>query len=294
MNGAARPVPGRWELPALRLWHAALAGGFLVAWLTADEDTYKMHVFAGYWVLTAVALRLALAAIGTAQGPLALVRPGRSRLMIWMGGIVTAMVGVAAVTGVIADGKTAFEDVHEAMSNTALWLIPAHAALVVWVFRGRRLREKLLGSARVSTAPMLLLAGLTLAVSAPLGLATPALAADPARDAILAGYAKAAKAADPGFSGFSAARGETIYRGRNTANPDFPSCATCHTDEPTRPGRHAKTGREIAPAAVSANPKRFTDAEKVEERFNRDCKTVLGRECSARDRGDFIAFLSSK
>jgi len=287
MSGdAPRAVPGRWELPAQRLWHAALAGGFLVAWLTADEDTYKMHVFAGYWVLIAVALRLGLATVGTPQGPLALTRPGRSRLMIWMGSVVMTMVGIAALTGVIADGKSAFEDVHEGLSNAALWLIPAHAALVAWVFQGKRLRNKVIGAARVSAVPVLLLAGLV--------LAAPAQAADPARDAILAGYAKAAKAADPGFAGFSAARGESIYRARNTANPDFPSCATCHTDDPTQPGRHAKTGREIAPAAVSANPKRFTDAEKVEERFNRDCKTVLGRECSARDRGDFIAFLSSK
>lgn len=286
MSGAARPAPGRWELPAQRVWHAALAGGFLVAWLSADEDTYKMHVFAGYWVLIAVALRLGLATIGTPQGPLALARPGRSRLMIWMGSIVMTMAGLAALSGVIADGKAAFEDVHDALSNTALWLIPAHAALVVWVFKGKRLRDKVIGAARVSAVPILLLAGLV--------LAAPAQAADPARDAILAGYAKAAKAADSGFAGFSAARGESIYRARNTVNPDFPSCATCHTDDPTRPGRHAKTGREIAPVAVSVNPKRFTDSEKVEERFNRDCKTVLGRECSARDRGDFIAFLSSK
>jgi len=286
---APREVPGRWELPALRLWHAALAGGFLVAWLTADEDTYKMHVFAGYWVLIAVALRLGLATIGARGGPLALVRPGRSRLMIWMGGVLMTMVGFAALSGVIADGVTSVEDLHEGLSNTALWLIPAHAALVAWVFQGKRLREKVLGTARASTAPvLLLLAGVGIAA------ALPAYAADPARDAILANYAKAAKAADPGFAGFSAARGEAIYRTHNSVNADFPACATCHTDDPTRPGRHAKTGREIAPVAVSVNPKRFTDAEKVEERFNRDCKTVLGRECTARDRGDFITFLASK
>jgi len=287
MSGeTSRAVPGRWELPALRLWHAALAGGFLVAWVTADEDTYKMHVFAGYWVLTTVAVRLALAALGTRSGPLALVRPGRSRLMIWMGSVLMTLVGLAALSGVIADGLPSVEDLHEGLSNSALWLIPAHAALVAWVFQGKRLRNKVMGAVRASAVPGLMLLGLV--------AAAPAQAADPARDAILADYAKAAKAAEPGFTGFSAARGEAIYRARNTANADFPSCATCHTDDPTQPGRHAKTGREIAPAAVSANPKRFTDAEKVEERFNRDCKTVLGRVCSPRDRGDFITFLSSK
>lgn len=46
------------SLPLLRLWHAALAGGFLVAYLTADEDTYALHLFAGYVVLAAIAVRL--------------------------------------------------------------------------------------------------------------------------------------------------------------------------------------------------------------------------------------------
>ncbi|MBF0392938.1 MAG: hypothetical protein HQL38_09675, partial [Alphaproteobacteria bacterium] len=45
----------------LRPWHAVLAGGFLVAWATGDEDYYSMHVFAGYVVLAAIAVRLAAA-----------------------------------------------------------------------------------------------------------------------------------------------------------------------------------------------------------------------------------------
>ena len=54
----------RWEFRLLRLWHAALAGGFLVAYVTADEDTYAMHVFSGYWVVGAIASRLLLALAG--------------------------------------------------------------------------------------------------------------------------------------------------------------------------------------------------------------------------------------
>ena len=103
-----------------------------------------------------------------------------------------------------------------------------------------------------------------------------------------------AKAADSAFAGFSPARGEALYRSRHTANPDAASCAACHTDDPTRPGRHVKTGRAIEPVAVSTNPKRFTDAEKVEERFARDCKSVLGRTCTALEKGDYIAFLASR
>ena len=40
----------------LKLWHAWLAGGYLVAYVTADEDTYAMHLFAGYAVLAAIAV----------------------------------------------------------------------------------------------------------------------------------------------------------------------------------------------------------------------------------------------
>jgi hypothetical protein len=46
--------------------------------------------------------------------------------------------------------------------------------------------------------------------------------------------------------------------------------------------------------AVSTNPVRFTDAKDVEKRFGRDCKNVLGRACTAREKGDFITFLASQ
>ena len=128
--------------------------------------------------------------------------------------------------------------------------------------------------------------------------ATAALAAgtgDPARDAILAAYAAAAVAEDPAFAGFSAQRGEALYLGphmggRGEAN----ACAACHTADPRQPGRHVKTGRAIAPMAVSTNPARFTDARDVEKRFARDCPNVLGRPCSAAEKGDFITFLAGR
>ena len=46
--------------------------------------------------------------------------------------------------------------------------------------------------------------------------------------------------------------------------------------------------------AVSANAKRFTDAAKVDERFDRDCLTVLGRACTATERGDYVTYMASK
>ncbi len=46
--------------------------------------------------------------------------------------------------------------------------------------------------------------------------------------------------------------------------------------------------------AATANPKRFTDLAKVEKRFERDCVNVLGRACTAREKGDFITFLAGQ
>jgi hypothetical protein len=267
------------EFTLLRLWHASLAGGFVVAYVTGDEDTYRMHVFAGYWVLAALASRLLLAVVSSESGPLRLPRPrlsfgkpGRNPLFAWMAVLLLPVLALGGISGIIADGIPAAEDLHEGLAQAGLWLVIAHAAIIAWIFQGKRIREMLSGAALVAVV-------LT---------ASPALAGDPARDAILAAYGK--EAGQP----FSATRGEALYLSKNTASADFESCATCHTTDPTAKGRHAKTGRVIEPVAVSANPKRFTDATKVEERFTRDCQTVLGRACSVLEKGDYITFLASK
>ena len=76
---------------------------------------------------------------------------------------------------------------------------------------------------------------------------------------------KTPRAAAPSFSGFSAQRGEKLFR-TTWAGGDArtPSCTSCHTENTRGPGRNAKTGREIEPVAVSANPKRFTDRSDVD------------------------------
>ena len=51
-------------------------------------------------------------------------------------------------------------------------------------------------------------------------------------------------------------------------------------------------GKAIAPMAVSLSPDRFTDPDKVEKWFLRNCNTVLGRECTAQEKGDIITYLS--
>jgi mono/diheme cytochrome c family protein len=262
------------QMRLVRLWHAALVGGFAVAYLTGDEDTYSMHLFAGWLVVGLVALRFAF--------PLPLMRPNRPRLFNW--GILAALVmaGVAAISGVGADMLPWLEDLHEGLAGISLWVALAHVAAALVVFKGRKWLSRLKPAAAVAALVVVLAASQT------------ALAADAARNAILAAYAQQAKSENPAFAGFSAQRGEALYRAKNTVNPDAASCAACHTDDPTRTGRHVKTGRVIEPVAVSANPKRFTDGEKVEERFVRDCKSILGRACSATEKGDYVTFMASR
>jgi hypothetical protein len=121
-----------------------------------------------------------------------------------------------------------------------------------------------------------------------------ALAAE-GRAAILDGYLAQAKRETPGFAGFSAARGEAFYRAKHGGGrPDTPACTSCHGPDPRVAGQQERTGKVIEPMAVSRNPSRFTDRATVEKWFLRNCKGVLGRECTAQEKGDFISYLASQ
>ena len=111
------------------------------------------------------------------------------------------------------------------------------------------------------------------------------------RDDLLAQYASAAKAADPAFAGFSAARGKTLFLQAFTGGkPDTPSCTSCHGKDPRTPGQ-TLTGKAIEPVALSASPTRYADPAKVEKWFKRNCTEVMGRECSPREKGDWLSFM---
>ena len=71
------------------------------------------------------------------------------------------------------------------------------------------------------------------------------------------------------------------------------SCSTCHTTMPTVDGKHASTGKVIGAMAPAFNPDRFTDTAKTEKWFRRNCNDVIGRECSAAEKADVMAWLLS-
>jgi cytochrome c peroxidase len=129
----------------------------------------------------------------------------------------------------------------------------------------------------------------TLAIASGLA-AWPALAASP-QEAVLEAYAQLAEAADPSFTAFSAERGKTFYLAVHAGGkPDTPSCTTCHTASPASAGQ-TRAGKVIDPMAASAAPDRYTDPDKVEKWFGRNCASVLGRECTPLEKGDFISFM---
>jgi hypothetical protein len=69
------------------------------------------------------------------------------------------------------------------------------------------------------------------------------------------------------------------------------SCSSCHGKTPTQGGRHASTGKTIAPLAPAFNAERFSDAAKAEKWFRRNCNDVAGRECTAAEKADVLAWL---
>lgn len=130
-----------------------------------------------------------------------------------------------------------------------------------------------IGRHRLPGAAWLLALGLAAA-------ALPAHAGTPA-EALAAYTAQAGAPAQP-------ARGQAFF---TSLHGHEWACAKCHGAVPTQEGLHAATGKRIAPLAPAFNPQRFTDAGKTEKWFRRNCNDVLGRECSASEKADVLAWL---
>ena len=111
---------------------------------------------------------------------------------------------------------------------------------------------------------------------------------------MLTRYEQEARTAGDWPGGFSARRGRAFFMAKHSGGkPETPSCTACHTDSPLNAGR-TRAGKTIAPMAPSKTPDRFSDPEKVEKWFRRNCKSVLGRACTPREKGDFIAYMISQ
>ena len=104
-----------------------------------------------------------------------------------------------------------------------------------------------------------------------------------------------AKKNNPNFSGFSAEEGKSFYFREHVHSKDGDkrSCATCHTKDPMNSSKHAVTGKKIDPLSPKVNRKRFTKVKKIEKWFRRNCKWTLERECTPKEKGDFLEFIYS-
>ena len=126
----------------------------------------------------------------------------------------------------------------------------------------------------------------------PLAMACGLAAAETPRQLIDA-YTAEAAAQSAGFRP-SALRGGSFFAKSFGVSEKMPACVACHTDNPAQAGRHAITGKEIKPLAPAANSERFTDTAKVEKWFRRNCKEVVGRECSPAEKADVVQFLADQ
>ncbi len=128
---------------------------------------------------------------------------------------------------------------------------------------------------------------LVLSTAVMVALAAPAFAGAK-QDAVMDHYKKLAKGS------FSASRGKAFFGATHTGGkPATPSCTSCHTKSPANTG-HTRANKPIAPMAFSKSPDRFGELKKVEKWFGRNCRSVLGRECTVQEKGDFLAFMFSQ
>ncbi len=104
-------------------------------------------------------------------------------------------------------------------------------------------------------------------------------------------YAAIAKNIDPASKGLSADDGKAFFNRELTIRGKQIACASCHTTNPADHGKHAVTGKKIEPLAPAANAKRFSNIDKVEKNFEKHCLDIIGRDCTAQEKGNFIAYL---
>lgn len=99
---------------------------------------------------------------------------------------------------------------------------------------------------------------------------------------------------EAGVKAFSAEDGKKLFIAKKTHSQknEERSCTTCHTSDPSKQGKTA-VGKVIEPISPAVNKERFTDSKKVEKWFKRNCEWVFERECTPREKGDFIAYMMS-
>jgi hypothetical protein len=117
----------------------------------------------------------------------------------------------------------------------------------------------------------------------------PAVSAASAVDTLLDEYR------GQGAGTFSAEAGRTFWNQAFTppgaAEPR--RCASCHTADSGKSGKHLRTGKPIEPLAPSVNPRSLSDTREIEKWLKRNCEWTVGRTCTVQEKGDVLMFLST-
>ncbi len=85
--------------------------------------------------------------------------------------------------------------------------------------------------------------------------------------------------------------GKEMWEKEFSTKGESRSCVSCHTKDLNADGKHVNTNKVIKPMSPTVNPKRITKVRKVEKWFKRNCKWTIGRECSAQEKVDYLAYI---
>jgi len=114
-------------------------------------------------------------------------------------------------------------------------------------------------------------------------------------DELISSLEKEVLQEDQSFKGFSKTRGEKVFTTAHKGKKgDIISCASCHTNDFTKKGKHHFTGEELPALARSVNPKAFTDVRHVNKWLRRNFKDVYNRLGTPKEKGDVLVYMLSK
>lgn len=132
---------------------------------------------------------------------------------------------------------------------------------------------------------------MSLTLAALLALTITTAQADPINAEKLAEkYTTAAQRVDPAFKP-SAIEGKQFFNRMFTNDGHEVACASCHTQNPADEGKNIVTKKPIKPLSPVVNTERFTDIHDVEDNFTEHCNDIVGADCSAQQKANFITYL---
>ena len=100
---------------------------------------------------------------------------------------------------------------------------------------------------------------------------------------------------DPTFKGFDPNRGELIFTSKHIGKKGKEiSCVSCHGNDLSNRGENFFTGKVIDPLSPSTNTERLSSLKSVKKWLRRNFKDVYNREGTAKEKGDVLAYISSK